>query len=393
MQQILKYLAFLLPITLIGQNLTLSNKAQVSVITVDQGKNLYDTFGHSAIRILDKENHLDRVYNYGTYDFNTPNFYTKFAQGKLLYEMSSYPFYYFVRNYQKENRTITEEVLDLSTLEKQHFYNFLENNAKPENKKYLYDFFYDNCATRIRDVTTNVLGKENLDFKDELLQQHKTYRDLIHQKLDMHPWGKFGIDLALGSVIDKEAKPKEYCFLPEYIQKNFVHAVRIKAEIPLVKKTRIIFQKREEQKQTTIFKPFLVFTIIAFLVLLVTLKDFKRKKRTKIVDFLLLFITGILGLLIFLLWFATDHTATKGNFNVLWAFLPNLFVAFTIFKQKKWQQYYFMFLLFLLLILLILWIFKIQVFHFALLPILFMLFIRYSFNIWNMSKSNISLKS
>ncbi len=386
MQQIFKYILFLLPVFITAQNLKLSDKAEVSIISVGQGKNLYDSFGHSAIRVLDRENRLDRVYNYGTYDFNTPNFYSKFAQGKLLYDLSSYPFYYFVRNYQQENRTITEQVLDFSTLEKQQFFNFLENNAKPENKKYLYDFFYDNCATKIRDVTTNVLGSENIDFKDELLQEHKTFRDLIHQKLDAQPWGEFGIDLALGSVIDKEATPKEYTFLPEYIQKSFANAVRTKVAVPLVKETNVIFQKREEQSQTSIFKPVLVFGLLAILILLLTIKDFKTKKRSKILDFIILFTTGVLGVLVFLLWFATDHTATKGNFNILWAFLPNFFVAFTIFKFKKWHRYYFTFLLFLLFVLVILWIFKIQIFNLALIPILFILVIRYGFNFWYLLK-------
>jgi len=385
MQQVFKYIFFLLPVFITAQNLKLSDKAEVSVITVGQGKNLYDSFGHSAIRILDRENRLDRVYNYGTYDFNTPNFYSKFAQGKLLYDLSSYPFYYFLRNYQQENRTITEQVLDLSTSEKQHFYNFLENNAKPENKKYLYDFFYDNCATKIRDVTTNVLGKENIDFKDELLQEHKTFRDLIHQKLDEQPWGKFGIDLALGSVIDKEATTKEYTFLPEYIQKSFANAVRAKVAVPLVKDTKIVFKKREEQSKLSIFKPFLVFGFLAILGLLITIKDFKTKKRTKIIDFIILFTTGIIGVLVFFLWFATNHTATKDNFNILWAFLPNFFVAFTVFKFKKWHRYYFILLIFLILVLLILSVFKIQVFHLAIFPILLTILIRYIFNIWYIS--------
>jgi len=372
---------FLFPFLLVSQSIKLSDNAQVSVITVGQGKNLYDSFGHSAIRIQDKKNHLDRVYNYGTYDFNTPNFYSKFAQGKLLYDLSSYPFYYFFRNYKQENRTITEQVLNLSQNEKQAFYDVLEDNAKPENKKYLYDFFYDNCATRVRDVATKSLGENTIDFKDDLLNENKTFRDLIYQKLDNQPWGKFGIDLALGAVIDKKASPKEYNFLPEYIQKSFANATRKRADIiPLVKETNVLYQKKDETIKQSIYQPFLVFSLLAFIVILITIKDFKDKKITKAVDFLILFSTGVLGLLILLLWFATDHTTTKMNFNILWAFFPNLFAAFTIFNEKKWHKYYYITLLIMLFLLVLLWLFKIQVFNLALIPILLMLLVRYTFN-------------
>jgi hypothetical protein len=374
------YIIYFFPILFFSQELKLSDSSQVSVITVKQGENLYDSFGHSAIRVKDSFNKLDRVYNYGTYDFNTPNFYSKFLQGKLLYDLSSYPFHYFLKNYKQENRTIIEQVLNLSLDEKQRFFDYLENNAKPENKKYLYDFFYDNCATKIRDVTANALGENAIDFKDELLYENKTFRDLIYSKLDKQPWSKFGIDLALGSVIDKKAKPVEYTFLPEYIQKSFTNATRKKLDfIPLVKETKILYKKREQSIKQTIFKPFLVFNIFAFLVLLITIKDFKNKKRTKSVDFLILFTTGILGILIVFIWFATDHSTTKWNFNVFWAILPNLFVAFTIFKLKKWHKNYFVFLLFLLLLTIIFWILKIQMFNLALIPILIMLLVRYVF--------------
>ena len=372
----------LFPFSLISQNINLSDKAQVSVITVGQGKNLYDSFGHSAIRIKDQANHLDRVYNYGTYDFNTPNFYSKFAQGKLLYDLSSYPFYYFISNYKKENRSVTEQILNLSGIEKQNYFNFLENNAKPENKKYLYDFFYDNCATKIREVSNAVLGSDAINYHYEKLENNKTFRNLIHDNLNEQPWGKFGIDLALGAVIDKKATPREYTFLPEYIQKSFANANRSRSEIiPLVKETKTLYQKREEMQGKSIFTPFVVFSILAIIVLLITIRDYKNKTYSKVTDFFILFITGVLGLLVLLLWFATDHTATKLNFNILWAFFPNLFVAFTIFRKRKWHKKYYLFLLLLLLVLIVLWKVKIQVFNFALLPILFLLIVRYFYRI------------
>ena len=367
--------------TSFSQTIQLSDKAQVSIITVGQGTNLYDSFGHSAIRIKDKINRIDVVYNYGTYDFNTPNFYTKFAQGKLLYDLRREPFYYFFKAYKRENRSLTEQVLDLSTLEKQHYFNYLENNLKPENRKYLYDFFYDNCATRLRKVTNEVLGKNTIDYKDELLAKGYTFRELIHQKSTMQDWGKFGIDLALGSVIDKKAPVKNYSFLPEYIQKSFENAERKKLGIPFVKKTSILYKKQPVAIQQTKYSPMLIFSALFVLVLLITIKDYKTNTISKKIDFFILFVTGVLGLIVLLLWFATDHSATKENWNILWAFFPNIFMAFVVYKNRKLAKKYYTFLLVLLLLMAILWLFKIQVFNLAIIPILLLLTIRYLYNI------------
>ena len=139
-----------------AQPSTLSEEAEISIITIGPGKNLYDKFGHSAFRVKDEANGIDWAYNYGTYDFNTPNFYTKFAQGKLNYNLSVSYFEPFFENYIAENRWVKEQVLNLTVEEKNALFQFLENNAKPENRGYLYDFFFDNCATKIRDVLVSV---------------------------------------------------------------------------------------------------------------------------------------------------------------------------------------------------------------------------------------------
>ena len=365
-----------------SQQIKLSPQAEISIITVDQGKELNDTWGHSAIRVLDKTNHIDQVYNYGVYDFDTPNFYTKFARGKLLYDLGSYPFHYFLKSYIKQNRAVIEQILQLTLIQKQEYFDFLENNAKPENKKYLYDFFFDNCATKLRDVTTEVLG-DSVNYQDELLQDTFTFRDLIYQKLEYHPWGTFGIDLALGSVIDKKATPKQYTFLPEYVFKGFENVMILQngKEVPLVKRTTILYEQKEEMVQKSFFTPLFLFSIIAFLVLWITNHDHKKKKRTKWLDFLLFFTTGITGLIILLLWFATDHSATANNYNIFWAFLPNLFLAFPLLKTalKPWHKKYILFLILLLVLTVILWIVKIQIFSVGLIPILVLLAVRYAF--------------
>ena len=143
------------------QQIQLTQNAQISVITIDPGNELVDSFGHSAFRVRDNFLSIDYVYNYGVYDFNTPNFYTKFAQGKLLYILGISRFERFLQSYKAQNRTIVEQILNLTTSEKQAFFDFLQNNAKPENRGYLYDFFFDNCATKLRDVSDEILNRKD----------------------------------------------------------------------------------------------------------------------------------------------------------------------------------------------------------------------------------------
>ena len=195
---------------------TLSEKATISVITCGSGTELYSTFGHSAFRIKDPLTGLDKIYNYGTFDFNAPNFYLNFAKGKLTYQLSTTNFLYFLREYQYENRWVKAQVLNLNQQEVKAIFLFLENNAKPENRAYQYDFFYDNCSTKIEEVIKTVL-KDNVEFNNSHIKTTKSHRDLISDYTENQQWGKFGIDLALGSVIDREATKDEYKFLPDYI--------------------------------------------------------------------------------------------------------------------------------------------------------------------------------
>ncbi len=376
-----------------GQYRDLSSDAEVSIITIGQGHLLNDSFGHSAIRI--KDIGFDKIYNYGIFPFHEKGFYLNFMRGKLLYEIGTNNTFQFFKYYANQNREIREQVLELTLKEKQTYFEFLENNAKPENKKYLYDFFFDNCATRLRDVNTLVL-KDKVNYKDELLNGNFTFRDLITQKLDKQVWGKFGIDIALGSVIDRKATAKESTFLPDYVFKNFKNAkISIdKRERPLVKKTNYIYKKNEEIKMTNkdfFLTPMSLFILIGLVILFITLKDYKQKKQSKWLDFIILFSTGLVGIVVFLLWFATDHKATGNNFNIFWAFTPNVVMAFYVFKNKLFLQKYYLLLLCLLGVTIFLWILKIQVFNLGLIPILIFLAIRYFYN-WKLLKVKYKVK-
>lgn len=365
----------------------LTSEATVSVVTCGPGSELYSAFGHSAFRVYDPLLKLDKIYNYGTFDFNKPNFYLNFAKGKLIYQLSTTRYGYFLQQFNYENRWVKTQELALNEADVQAVYDFLENNAKPENMSYQYDFFYDNCSTKIEKVIKGVL-KDKVTFNNNHITDQKSHRDLIADyTAEKFKWGKFGIDLALGSVIDRDATAIEYKFLPDYIYLGFNNAtINVDGKnIPLVKANNTVLNENIPPQPFSMLQPFIVFLLIALFFIFKTYLNYKNGKRTKWVDFSLYFITGALGVVVLLLWFATSHTATYKNFNFLWAFAPNLVVSFFIFKEilPKWLTNYNKLLLVLLAIQTILWILKIQVFNLAIMPIITMLFARYSFLILN----------
>jgi len=378
---------------LVAAQQKLSEKATISVITCGAGNELYTAFGHSAFRIYDPVLKIDKVYNYGTFDFNVPNFYLNFIEGNLMYQLSTTTFSRFLSTYYYENRWVKTQELNLNTFEVQEIFNFLENNAKPENKLYQYDFFYNNCSTKIENVIVAVL-KDKVTFNNNHITTNKTHRDLIADYTANFKWAKFGIDLALGSVIDNKATKDAYKFLPDYIYQAFDNAtISNKNETkPLVKSKSTLLKSKKEDKPLRLIQPLPVFSMISILLIWFTYRNYKSNKRSKWIDFTLYFTTGFIGIVVLLLWFATAHTATYKNFNFLWAFAPNLIVAFYMLKSKlpKWLMYYNLLLSILVVLMLLLWVFKIQVFNNALLPVIFALILRYYYLILQNKKQVIA---
>jgi hypothetical protein len=387
------FLLFIISLSVNAQFVPLSEGSEISIITIGPGAELYDKFGHSAFRIQDPATGQDVVFNYGEYDFNTPNFYLKFAQGKLLYQLGADYYNSFHSRYVAQNRWMKEQTLNLTLSEKQAVSDYLWNNLKPENKKYKYDFFFDNCATKIRDVVQKVLGNK-LEFKEDHIKEELTFRELIQQNLQANSWGSLGIDIALGAVIDRKAKPIEYQFLPEYVYEGAANAVinRNGVSESLVKKTTVLFENTPTPTENNFFlSPLFILGILGLLIVFITYQDYKRKVRSRYLDTFLFFFTGLIGVFLLLLWFATDHTATANNYNLLWA-LPIsilLFVAITKKHISPKIKRYVLLLLLLLVLLGIHWLTGVQVYAIGLLPLLVALAVRYIYLMYFIGKNNI----
>jgi len=198
----------------------LSNEATISLLTCSPGDELYSLFGHSAMRVKDPQKNIDVVFNYGTFSFNE-DFYFNFAMGRLNYSLSVSSMKGFVRSYENEQRGIIEQVLNLDSTSKQQVFNYLDWNNEPENREYLYDFFYDNCSSRLRDVLEMSIGTDRIAFADLQEEDKPSFRQMIDEYLIYHPWGDFGIDLGLGLPCDKVPSSYEYMFLPNKLMEAF----------------------------------------------------------------------------------------------------------------------------------------------------------------------------
>lgn len=366
-----------------SQEAVLSPLSKISLLTVGTGDELYSKFGHSGFRIQDPTIGVDRIYDYGGFDFDPPGFYVKFARGKLNYRMSGYKTKGFIEAYKKENRWVKEQTLNLSQDERNEIFAFLQNNFREENRYYLYDFLFDNCATKIPEVLKNALG-DKLKFSYPHLEETFTFRQLIHQNLDENAWATFGIDLALGAIIDRKATPWEHQFLPLYVEKQMSHT-KINDDPFVVNEELLVEEKPTKKNVFFLLTP--LFWLIVFMgsILVITYFDHKKKQRTRWLDFSLFWITGAAGLLLFFLWFMTDHVFTKTNFNLLWAFPINLILAFTLVKKKKpanWVIKLLWALIVFIGITVILWVLKIQIFSPLLIFILVALTIRYLYLIY-----------
>ena len=325
----------------------LSPEAQVSLITILPGTPVYTTFGHSAIRVYDPALGIDQTYNYGTFDFGNPvTFVGKFAYGKLDYFLSvNGPYRRVVEYYWTvEERPLIEQVLNLSIGQRNAVYRFLEWNRQPENAYYRYDFFFDNCSTRIRDVFEEVLG-DSLQFAP-LPDPDVSLRRLLDPYVVDQPFLDVAMDLGLGLPADHIATPHEAMFLPDYLMRAFDHATVTFGgwTHPLVARTDTVTWSEDRAEEEAAWPwP----SILAWTVCVVGLHLTGRDLRTgragdRHFDGLLYGVTGVVGLVIMFLWFVSLHAVTQANLNLLWAWPTHLVAAVAVRRagSRRWLSLY-----------------------------------------------------
>lgn len=310
----------------------LSHQAQISVITCGPGQEaVYTAFGHSAFRVYDPVLNIDAAFNYGVFDFDQPNFYLNFAKGYNYYKLAIQDYERFEYAYIYYNRFVHEQLLDLTPEQNQKLFDYLQRNALPENRSYLYDYFYDNCATKLPEIILKVFG-DSVVFDGSHITTDYTIRNLTDVYLKQQPWGDLGIDICLGLPMDKKMTPYEYMFIPDYVESGFNHAT-LNGK-PLVKQRISKYEPQPEETNLNLFHPLIAFGLFLLITLFITYRDWKRKKLSKWFDVTIFTVVGLIGLLLLILWVATDHRAAAYNFNLLWAFPLHVIMGPMILKQK-----------------------------------------------------------
>ena len=325
---------------------------ELSLVTVYPGDEIYSAFGHTAFRYVDRDKNIDILYNFGTFDFRDPDFVPKFVQGQLDYFLGVVKFPKELKNYTLgENRTVVEQKLNLNQDEIKLIHAFLTKNALPENRYYKYDFIKDNCSTRIQTVLDGTLGSDILYDQAAIAKiGEKSYRDYIRDHLKKSPWFDFGIQLALGMPLDQKVLPSDSFFLPALVYEIMAGSTLSDGRKVVSGSETLYTSTAEQTKSPIISPPFLLFTLLlavelGFIHLGIIRKKGWARKSLNFYEYTLIVLNFLFGLLIFYLWFISDHTATKGNLNILWCSPLSLIFLITFFtKNQKVLRYFSLFM-------------------------------------------------
>lgn len=309
---------------------------RVSILTCGVGEELYSSYGHSAIRVVDSASNQDVVYNYGTFNFGDPDFYSKFTRGKLLYYVNDEQFNNFMSQYVEEGRSVYEQTLQLSQADALAINSFLINNLKEENKYYKYDFLFDNCSTRIRDLFINIF-KDRIHFNQIISNDSVSFRTFLnYYERNVH-WERFGINLLMSNLVDQKMTSFQSMFLPDYLMKGFDIATLdgkkiVEKNVLILPATSFVVEKMNQ--------PLIVFWLLFVAIVLLSFLP-KMNTALKYFDIFFFMILGLLGFFMLFMWFGTEHKVCAWNRNILWAFPLHLFFAFMIPRAdpNKLSQY------------------------------------------------------
>ena len=317
------------------------DSVRISLITVDPGKEVWNLYGHTAIRFQDLSDGRDLGVNYGVFSFEDRSFIIRFVFGITDYEMGIFPMKLIVDSYRMEERGIREQVLNLTSEDKLAIYNALVTNSRPENIVYRYNYFYDNCTTRARDILVNHL-KGKLQFTDNK-SVYPSFREQTHAYNEDFLWTRFGNDILLGINADRSTTFEEQQFLPDHLRYDFDHALYNGK--PLVKESRWILPQTynenghlsPEKNLGQVFSPTLCFLLLLVITVLVTTIEYRKRKFYWGFDLCMMLLSGTAGIILFLMIFS-QHPTVRVNLQLLLLNPLPLFMAYPVVRRWRRQQ-------------------------------------------------------
>ena len=320
----------------------LSDSARVSLLTMLPGDEVYSLFGHSAIRIRDDAAGMDRTYNFGTFSFDQPFFVVRFLRGSLDYMLDTAPFELELDKYAYLQRPIIEQTLDLDPETVRTFYDRLERNALPENRAYRYDFFWDNCSTRLLDGIDSALvasGRPGLALPP--VEAPRTYRQLLAPYLVGQRAVETGLNLALGAPGDRDATAREEGFLPIELADQLDRATVGGRPLGASRDTLFWIEGAGMPAPAPRWPLWATIALAAVGIGLTALRR-PPTRLGRLADAALFGVVGGMGVILFLLWVATTHDVMGPNWNLIWAWPTHLALAVAIGRDRvgpRWRTY------------------------------------------------------
>ena len=309
----------------------------VYLLTCEPGTESYTVYGHTALRTTVRGTKTDVVYNWGIFDFDTPNFLYSFARGKLDYLLGVYSYQSFLQEYRLEGRPVWSQKINLSAEEKRRLLVLLKDNLKPENIKYKYDFLFDNCATRVRDVLEKSLS-EPVQYPEKT--SDASFRILLDEFQHKLPWVDFGVDFLLGLKADRIATFREQMFLPMYLKENMSGAIvnhSGKNELLLGTAEQVMGIRGVKRDAARAWMPAVIVWFVLILVILVVFVS-GLPVLGKISDWLFFTLFSLITVILFFCNFFSYHQALHHNMLLI-AFNPLLpVIAFLIFSGRKCRK-------------------------------------------------------
>ena len=327
---VLTFILSVVNATVGAQSMTNPDRIQISLLTCSPGKEVWAQYGHTAIRYYDKESGEDLAINYGIFSLDQTYFIPRFVLGMTDYRMGVQPMDMFLAQYSYEGRGVVEQVLNLSAEDKEVIYKALQENMKPENVVYRYNYFFDNCTTRARDMLVNHLhGKVVYPPAEE----DATFRSMIHKWNSKYEWSQFGEDLLLGVNADRKTTKSEQQFLPENLRSDFDKAT-YKGK-PLVKETNVLLDAETEVAEPAFpLSPLSIALIFAAISLVMMLFSYRRQQVYWAWDLALMLTSGLMGIIFFVMIFS-QHPCVSLNFILLFFNPLPLFFLYSTIKKKK----------------------------------------------------------
>ena len=308
---------------------------KISLLTCGAYDEVWALYGHSALRIEMPDSGEDIVANWGLFDFQQPNFIGRFLFGKCDYLMGMVPFEQFLVEFASKGSSVFQQEIDLTPEEKGGVLRALYLNSLPENCMYRYNFIYDNCATRPRDIIFNNIP-EKVVYNNQI-DSTVTFRDIIHANNEQKPWCRLGIDMVIGVNADKPTSRADQEFLPANMQRDFANAMFVDSDgnkRAVVRSSQWILKGAPVYEREFPLTPGACGCVLMVIIAAVTVFERLRKKNFWILDTVLLTISGIVGIILFLMIFS-EHPTVSFNLLIL-TFNPLLLVfLWRITKELK----------------------------------------------------------